>query len=194
MILIAGGADIFKRGAKGITAAIAGIDRLILKDNERQAHCDAASFLSGYLLGLPCFCYQSDVSEALKLLRESSELLNVYKQKKINPNNFKLKSTGNFFSTFFSEIISGKSESSSSRNNEINSNDDEKNYMKEKNFAKGSDSFLMTLNQSNELKSRQEESLINLGRVLIWLMAPVVAESLRYGMIYYYQYTIGSTH
>jgi hypothetical protein len=72
--------DVTFRQATGIRQAAAGLDRLILRDEERQAHCDGSAFLAGYLLGLPCFCYKADVSEAVRLLSDAAESLSVYKQ------------------------------------------------------------------------------------------------------------------
>lgn len=43
--------DVLSRNAVGIKCAIAGFDRLLMKDSEREAHSDGAAFMLGYLLG-----------------------------------------------------------------------------------------------------------------------------------------------
>ena len=53
-----------------------------MRDSERETHSDGAAFLVGYLLGLPCFCFKPDVAEALIMLRDSPEALNLYRQPK----------------------------------------------------------------------------------------------------------------
>jgi hypothetical protein len=68
------------RQGSSIRKAAAGLERLLLSDEERVAHCDGSALLVGYLLGLPCFCYRPDVVEAVKLLRESPDSLDAYKQ------------------------------------------------------------------------------------------------------------------
>ena len=68
------------RQGSSIRKAAAGLERLLLTDEERIAHCDGSALLVGYLLGLPCFCFRPDVVEAVKLLRESTDSLDAYKQ------------------------------------------------------------------------------------------------------------------
>ena len=68
------------RQGSSIRKAAAGLERLLLSDDERVAHCDGSALLVGYLLGLPCFCYRPDVVEAVKLLRESPDSLDAFKQ------------------------------------------------------------------------------------------------------------------
>lgn len=79
----AGIVDVLFRKGEGFKIAAAGIDRLVFKDAKREAHCDAASFLTGYLLGIPSFCYSTDVAETLKLLQNSPDILLSYQQKKV---------------------------------------------------------------------------------------------------------------
>lgn len=55
--------DVVTRKGEGLKLATKGFDRLILRDDERAAHCDSASFLVGYLLGLPCYPYKPDILE-----------------------------------------------------------------------------------------------------------------------------------
>ena len=76
------GLDVGVRQGKGLKLASAGLERLVLKDSERETHSDGAAFLVGSLLGLPCFCFRPDVTEALKMLRDSPESLEVYRQPK----------------------------------------------------------------------------------------------------------------
>ena len=72
--------DLTLRQGIALRTAAAGIERLILSDKERQLHCDAASFLMGYLLGLPCFCYKPNVAETVALLQQQPDTLNAFKQ------------------------------------------------------------------------------------------------------------------
>ena len=78
--LAAGSADVAFTQGKNLKCAAAGFERLALRDKERDAYTESSAFLVGYLLGLPCFCFQPDVSEALKLLRTCPGALGVYKQ------------------------------------------------------------------------------------------------------------------
>jgi hypothetical protein len=137
--------DLFSRESKGVKAAIAGFDRLVLRDNEREMHCDGAAFLVGYLLGLPCFPFRPDTIEALKLIRDNPESLDIYKQ----------------------PLALGKIKGSVS-NKQITD------IVKD-----GNPIFdlppLPNNNNNNEI--------IGLGRVLVWLMAPVAAENMKYGKL-----------
>ena len=69
--VLSGLADVGLREGKGLKYAAAGVDRLVLSDAEREYHSEAAAFLSAYMLGLPCFCFQPEVSEAVKMLRDA---------------------------------------------------------------------------------------------------------------------------
>lgn len=80
--IIAAGVDVAVKQGKGLKQASAGLERLVLKDAERETHSDGAAFLVGYLLGLPCFCFRPDVTEALKMLRDDPECLDFYRQPK----------------------------------------------------------------------------------------------------------------
>jgi hypothetical protein len=114
--------DAFLAQARGLKRAIQGFERLLLRDEDRQSQLDSAAFLAGYLLGLPCFCFQAQSAEALKMLRSNTEDLRLYQTK-----------------------IDSKGRAM------INTD-------------RGS-----------------EEILFDSGRVLVWLMAPVAAEMLKYG-------------
>jgi hypothetical protein len=72
--------DLTIRQGTALRRVTAGFERLLLVDKERQMHCDAASFLLGYLLGLPCFSYQPDVVDVLTLLRASPNALRCFQQ------------------------------------------------------------------------------------------------------------------
>jgi len=59
--------------AKYFSLVVAGLTRLFLKDPEREARVQAATFLTAYLLGLPCFCFRPNVLETLRMT-EMTEL------------------------------------------------------------------------------------------------------------------------
>jgi hypothetical protein len=46
---------------------LSGLNRLFLRDPEREARVQSATFLIAYLLGLPCFCFSPNVMEAVRL-------------------------------------------------------------------------------------------------------------------------------
>eukprot|EP01042_Synura_sphagnicola_P005067 gene5067-6453_t len=73
-------ADLTVRSAQGSRLLLAGLDRITLKDRDREAHCESAALLLGYLLGLPCFCFQADTSEALKMILNYRGSMEAYKQ------------------------------------------------------------------------------------------------------------------
>ena len=83
--VLAIGLNVYFRGGKEIRLAALGLERLTLKDSQRESHCDGAAFLVGYTLGLPCFCFRPDVVEALRLVRDSPWTLDVYKQPLAQP-------------------------------------------------------------------------------------------------------------
>jgi hypothetical protein len=53
------------------------MNRLFLRDPEREARVQAATFLAAYVLGLPCFCFSPNVLEALRMseLQELSDVM-----------------------------------------------------------------------------------------------------------------------
>ena len=61
----------FRDGGVFLRDAAAGFQRLVLQDEEREEFVEASGLMLGYLLGLPCFAYEPDVSEAIKVLRGS---------------------------------------------------------------------------------------------------------------------------
>ena len=73
VVVVMGGLDIALAEGQSLRKAVAGLDRLVLADAERESHSEAAAFLTGYLLGLPSFCYQPDVPEALRMLANYRE-------------------------------------------------------------------------------------------------------------------------
>jgi len=135
--------DLISRDSKGMKSAISGFDRLVLRDNDRVMHCDSAAFLVGYLLGLPCFPFKPDTVEALKLIRDHPESLEIYKQ----------------------PLAIGKSKGTIS-NKKITD-------------------IVKDTNPTFDLPSLPNNSndIISLGRLLIWLMAPVAAENMKYGKL-----------
>ncbi len=169
--ILVGLADIAIRQGKGLRSAAAGIDRLISSEKEREYHCDGASFLIGYLLGIPSFCYQSSVLDSLKLLQETPDALQLYKQSKsleaskVSSNKIKV----NFFTNMFDSVRGSKPDSS--RLVRLD------NYTTTEFLAKLSRDVYMEW----QLSSTRDSVLLAVGRVLVWEMAPVAAEYLRYG-------------
>ena len=70
-------ADVVLRKGDGLRRAALGLNRLVARDREREAHCSAASFLVGYLVGIPTFCFQINTAEALNLLQEHPDSLQI---------------------------------------------------------------------------------------------------------------------
>ena len=64
-------------GGEAIKLVASGLNRLFLKDPEREARVQAATFLVAYLLGLPCFCFNPNVLEAVRMaeVEELKDLL-----------------------------------------------------------------------------------------------------------------------
>ncbi len=148
---------------------LGGFDRLALRDSEREAFCDSSTLLSGYLLGLPCFCYQPEVVEALKLLRDNPAALDAFKQPRaiiLKKKAAKSASTAsnNIFDAFFKP---GKLLPSS----------DAAVVEETKDITGENESFQLTSSINND----KEEIALNLGRLLVWLYTPVAAEALKYG-------------
>jgi hypothetical protein len=79
------GLDVYFREGRELKLAAAGLDRLTLRDAQRESHCDAAAFLAGYSLGLPCFCFRPDVLEALRMVKDSPQAMDAYKQPLARP-------------------------------------------------------------------------------------------------------------
>lgn len=141
---LASALDLFFRKGNGIKLAFAGFDRLLSRDPERQAHSDGAALLLGYLLGLPCFCFQPDITEALKMLKEGSDSLLSYQKYQKGVPSTSTKSPTSVFDSLqklsLFKVPSGREESPA-----------------------------------------KENKSLAISRVLVWLMAPVAAEYLKYG-------------
>lgn len=73
LALAAAGAafDVYSNGGKVVNAVSRGLRRLFYTDPEREARCEAASLLVGYLLGLPSFPFRPSVGEAIGLLEQT---------------------------------------------------------------------------------------------------------------------------
>jgi len=172
--VLLGFADVAARKGKGLRLAAAGIERMTLRDIERDQHCDSAAFLAGYLLGLPSFCFRPDVTEALKMLTEpdSERVLNAFKQplaaiKMANKQN-QLESLFGFIKP--SSISTSSSSSSLSSPSSPSSSSTSS--------SSSLSTFLLPL---EKLSGTPESKLFDLGRVLIWLFAPVAAENMKFG-------------
>lgn len=181
--------DIFLRKGVDLRIAAAGIERLVLADDERQYHCDGAAFLAGYLLGLPCFCFRPDVLEALKLLREYPDCLDGYKQplaQRASPQQQAGRGggafgVGNLFSSSKEPVTKaatagGGSAGTTTGSSRTNAVADTLNTMLAPYNAAAAAAARRS--STEELKSERD---LALGRVLVWLMAPVAAEQLKYG-------------
>jgi hypothetical protein len=179
--LLAGGLDIGLRNAKELRQAAAGLERLVLKDADRENHSDGAAFLVGYLLGLPCFCFKPDVTEALKMLRDSPESLEVYRQPKAQMTSSGGGSGGVFGKKkesvgggMLGDILGKLSMSSSSSSSGTGKVD-----MKDV-VGEGSTNFALP---SITDRAAGRGDIFSVARVLVWLMAPVAAEQLKYGKL-----------
>lgn len=178
---LTGAYDVVLRGGKELKQAVSGLERLILKDDERQAHVDASAFLAGYLLGLPCFPYKPDEREATKMAREAAALT-VYQQQVVRTlkankqrNKGDNKETDGKGSMTFERLL-GEFK---------NSLGGGKGNGKEVEIQKSPSSLTSsapTLPMPAVIPVIDEEDQVfNIGRVLIWLLTPVAAEQLKYG-------------
>lgn len=174
LLLLVGSLDVIFQKAKTLRLAIAGLERLVLRDEERQAHVDASAFLVGYLLGLPCFCYKPEVNEALKMLQGSPDNLDVYKQVPYRRQQSQKKASGGsgwgldqMLSQFKSKVPAAPPSSANAT------------------LLQSSSSSLRTAESipstRTDVPVTAAESILNNGRVLIWLLTPVAAEYQRYG-------------
>lgn len=148
--------------------AAAGLERLFLQDEDRRAHTDAAAFLTAYLLGLPVFSYKCDANSAFKLLQISSrnttentiDVLNCYRQP-------------------LRSVIQNPARLLSSSINENNNSDDKMEV----------DIYLAKITsvnyKSKNIPNSSKSLLLDYGRVLVWLLAPVAAEQSKYGQMIY---------
>lgn len=58
--------DVWKRSGSTSKLVLNGMNRLFLKDVERESRAEAGAFLAGYITGLPCFAFQPSAIEALR--------------------------------------------------------------------------------------------------------------------------------
>jgi len=70
---VAAGLDFTQRQGWYVKLVLAGLNRIFMRDPEREARVQAATFLSAYLLGLPCFCFSPNVMEAVKMTTDVKE-------------------------------------------------------------------------------------------------------------------------
>mmetsp|Transcript_18530 Transcript_18530/g.26122 ORF Transcript_18530/g.26122 Transcript_18530/m.26122 type:complete len:389 (+) Transcript_18530:44-1210(+) len=66
--------DVLKKGAESSKKVVNGLNRLFLKDLERESRTEAGAFLVGYALGLPCFAFRPNVVEALRMINSIPEI------------------------------------------------------------------------------------------------------------------------
>lgn len=170
--LAIGGADVALTQGKNLKQAAAGFERLSLRDKERDAYTESSAFLVGYLLGLPCFCFQPDVSEALKLLRTCPGALDVYKQ----PVAMMAKARGGSGSSIFGGILGGIGITGQKSNKAALATRDSNLDSQDKAEANA-----RLLKQFLNVDDSARADLLGLSRLLVWLVAPVAAETLKYG-------------
>lgn len=58
--------DVWKGSGYTSKLIINGLNRLFLKDVERESRAEAGAFLVAYITGLPCFAFQPSAVEALR--------------------------------------------------------------------------------------------------------------------------------
>ena len=209
LAVLSGLADVGLRQGVALKAAAAGVDRLVLSDAEREYHSESAAFLAGYLLGLPCFCFQPEVSEAVKMLRDSPGSLSAYKQPlaRISSGSAGKGSRGSSSSGkgggLFQDLLAGMQTRPS---NDKGGSAGVAPPGGGPATGDGSGGMLNGIMKSTGLALRGEEveetyqvsketvkdalidtdsitaaDLTALGRVLVWMMSPVAAEMQRYG-------------
>eukprot|EP00752_Nemacystus_decipiens_P011312 g10052.t1 len=59
--------DVWKRAGCTSKMVLNGMNRLFLKDVERESRAEAGAFLAAYMTGLPCFAFQPSAVEALRM-------------------------------------------------------------------------------------------------------------------------------
>lgn len=200
MTVLSGIADVAFRKGKGLKLAAAGVDRLVLNDAEREYHSESAAFLSAYMLGLPCFCFQPEVSEAVKMLRDAPGSLSAYKQPQARfrpaSSTKRADSSGGFFGLNMNIGGGGNKDkdkregSSSSSGGSGNGGEGVMtNIMKSTSLALRREEVEETYQVSRQAvreslidtESIQSADVAGLGRVLVWIMSPVAAEMQKYG-------------
>ncbi len=66
--------DVWKRAGSTSKMVLNGMNRLFLKDVERESRAEAGAFLTAYVTGLPCFAFQPSAVEALRYVLTSSAI------------------------------------------------------------------------------------------------------------------------
>lgn len=197
LAVLSGVADVGLRKGKGLKLAAAGVDRLVLNDAEREYHSESAAFLSAYMLGLPCFCFQPEVSEAVKMLRDAPGSLSAYKQPRARFRPTPKSSETSTQNSGFFGLNMNLGGGGSSKNKKENSGSSGSvggegvmaNIMKSTSLALRREEVEETYQVSREAvkeslidtESIQSADVAGLGRVLVWIMSPVAAEVQRYG-------------
>lgn len=199
-LVLAGAADVLLSQGGILKKAAAGLERLSLRDKQRDAHTEASAFLVGYLLGLPCFCFQPDVTEALKLLRSSPGALDVYKQPVALAAAKKAVGTGsggsggNSPASFFSLMAlpsssafrltpasaSAKKVVPSPPANQPQTSQNQQQQPPPSNDSKEAANARL-LRSFLDVDANAKADLQGLSRLLVWLVAPVAAENIKYG-------------
>lgn len=189
---------------------VAGFERLLFRDNARQAFLDACSFVGGYLLGLPSYCYTSGVNEGLKMIETHPYSLQIYRQPSLLSSSL-LNDLKKTFTSSFGNIDDKKRKGNNSLTSEeqfqkivqqfkirlaIGDKPDSLNVdLQSPASAVKSDStnvkrlsgkemVMMDTLIENSLYDylwEEEDRKFALGRILIWLMIPVAAETAKYG-------------
>jgi len=174
-ISLAAGADVALTQGSRLKVAAAGFERLSLRDPQRDAYTEASAFLVGYLLGLPCFCFKPDAAEALKLLRASPGSLDVYKQPVALLGAGKAKAKGSSSSSSSSFAFSmKKAPSSSSSSSSSSAAAASAGESKEEANSRLLKALL-------DVDASSKADMAGLSRLLVWLVAPVAAETIKYG-------------
>lgn len=65
--------DVWKRSGCTSKMVLNGMNRLFLKDVERESRAEAGAFLTAYMTGLPCFAFQPSAVEALRCVYPTME-------------------------------------------------------------------------------------------------------------------------
>lgn len=60
--------DVWKMSGGTSKMVLNGLNRLFLKDVERESRAEAGAFLVAYITGLPCFAFQPNAVEALRFV------------------------------------------------------------------------------------------------------------------------------
>lgn len=69
--------DVWKLSGSSSKLVLNGLNRMFLRDVERDSRAEAGAFLAAYLTGLPCFAFQPSAVEALRCAVSDNSLLMV---------------------------------------------------------------------------------------------------------------------